>query len=123
MLGHVQRQRFNEVLQTDALEVRPHEFLAVANGRTLNLSLRELDLLAALVREQGRILAREELFRIVWGGRMRADDRSVDVYIHKLRVKLTRAVPEITYIHTHFGFGYRFQAEPSQPGNTAATAS
>ena len=61
---------------------------AIGNGRVLKLSARELNLLATLLREQGRILSREELYRLVWGGRMRQDDRSVDVYIHKLRVKL-----------------------------------
>jgi DNA-binding response OmpR family regulator len=40
-------------------------------------------------------------------------DRSVDVYVHKLRTKLADALPEWGFIHTHFGFGYRFQPEPS----------
>ena len=119
----MRRQRIEEVLRTDGLEVRPAEFLALANGRAMKLSVRELDLLATLLREEGRILPREELYRLVWGGRMRHEDRSVDVYVHKLRVKLAEALPEWDYIHTHFGFGYRFQAELSQPGNTAATAS
>lgn len=111
------------MLQTNGLEIRPGDFLAFANGRVLKLSVRELDLLATMVREQGRIVPREELYRLVWGGRLRDDDRSVDVYVHKLRVKLARAVPEWSYIHTHFGFGYRFEPERSQAGNTAATAS
>ena len=111
------------MLSAEGLEVRTGDFLAYADGRALKLSVREFDLLATLLREQGRIIPREELYRLVWGGRMRPDDRSVDVYIHKLRVKLGRAVPGTEYIHTHFGFGYRFAAESSQPGNTAATAS
>jgi DNA-binding response OmpR family regulator len=48
----------------------------------------------------------------VWGGAMRHDDRSVDVYIHKVRSKLADALPEWRFIHTHFGFGYRFSPEP-----------
>lgn len=43
---------------------------------------------------------------------MRPGDRSVDVYIRKLRVKLDSALPEWSFIHTHFGFGYRLAAEP-----------
>ena len=117
----MEASRYQEVLRADGLEVRPGEFTAIGNGRVLKLSARELTLLATLLREQGRILSREELYRLVWGGRMRQDDRSVDVYIHKLRVKLARAVPETSYIHTHFGFGYRFAAEPSRLGNTATT--
>ena len=41
-------------------------------------------------------------------------DRSIDVYIHKLRVKLEQALPDARYIHTHVGFGYRFAPEPSR---------
>ncbi len=61
-------------------------------------------------------MAREELFRLVWGREMRAGDRSVDVYIRKLRVKLGAALPGWQFIHTHFGFGYRMAAEPEQQG-------
>jgi DNA-binding response OmpR family regulator len=59
------------------------------------------------------VLSREELYEAVWGAQLRADDRSVDVYVHKLRVKLARELPAWRFIHTHFGFGYRFAAEPA----------
>jgi DNA-binding response OmpR family regulator len=103
-----------EVLTAGELEIRPAEHLARAGGRALSLSMRELELLAALARREGRIVPREELYRLVWGGPLRSHDRSVDVYVHKLRAKLAAALPEWGFIHTHFGFGYRFQAEPSQ---------
>ena len=103
----------SEVLRAGDLEVRPADHLAVADGRVLPLSMRELALLAALVRRQGRIVVRDELYATVWGAPLRADDRSVDVYVHKLRAKLARAVPGCGFIHTHFGFGYRFQPEYS----------
>jgi DNA-binding response OmpR family regulator len=104
-----------EELRAGDLEVRPAEHLALAKGRALSLSERELGLLAALVRRQGRIVPREELYATVWGSQLRPDDRSVDVYIHKLRAKLARAVPECRFIHTHFGFGYRLEPERSHP--------
>ena len=103
-----------EVLRAGDLEVRPAEHLALARGRALPLSVRELELLAALVRRQGRIVPREELYATVWGAPLRASDRSVDVYVHKLRAKLARAIPECRFIHTHFGFGYRFEPEPTR---------
>ena len=59
-------------------------------------------------------MPREELYETVWGAPLRGQDRSVDVYVHKLRAKLADALPEWGFIHTHFGFGYRFQPEPSQ---------
>lgn len=103
------------------LEIRPEEFVAVAAGRVLPLTVRELRLLAALAEREGRVVSRDELFAAVWGRPLRADDRSVDVYVHKLRSKLDRALPGWTYIHTHFGFGYRFQPERSHAFHNAAT--
>jgi DNA-binding response OmpR family regulator len=102
-----------DVLYAGDLEVRPSEHLALAKGRALSLSVRELDLLAALARREGRIVPRDELYETVWGAPLRADDRSVDVYVHKLRAKLGRALPAWRFIHTHFGFGYRFAPEPA----------
>ena len=52
---------------------------------------------------------------------MRADERSVDVYVHKLRSKLADALPEWSFIHTHFGFGYRFQPERSHLFHNSST--
>src|SRR4029450_12529404 len=110
-----------EVIRAGELEIRPSEYLALAGGRALTLSVRELELLAALARREGPIVPREELYRTVWGAQMRAADRSVDVYVHKLRAKLAAALPEWRFIHTHFGFGYRFQPEPSHPFHNSAT--
>jgi DNA-binding response OmpR family regulator len=110
-----------EVIKTGELEIRPSEYLALAGGRALTLSLRELELLAALARREGRIVPREELYTTVWEAPMRADERSVDVYVHKLRSKLADALPDWQFIHTHFGFGYRFQPEASHPFHKATT--
>jgi DNA-binding response OmpR family regulator len=110
-----------EVIRAGELEIRPSEYLALAGGRALTLSVRELELLAALGRREGRIVPREELYRTVWGAQMRAADRSVDVYVHKLRAKLAAALPEWRFIHTHFGFGYRFQPERSHLFHKTAT--
>ena len=102
-----------ESLHVGALEIRPDEFVAICDGRTLDLTARELALLTALARRSGRIVAREELYAAVWDRPYRPDDRSVDVYVRKLRAKLERAMPECSFIHTHFGFGYRLAEEPS----------
>ena len=110
-----------EVLKAGELEIRPMEHLARARGRALSLSVRELELLAALARREGRIVPREELYETVWGTPLRAQDRSVDVYVHKLRTKLAAALPEWGFIHTHFGFGYRFQPEPSHLFHSSGT--
>jgi DNA-binding response OmpR family regulator len=111
-----------EVIKAGSLEIRPDEYLAIAGGRALSLSIRELQLLAALARRQDRIVGREELYSTVWGEPLRATDRSVDVYVHKLRTKLASALPEWQFIHTHFGFGYRFSPELSRPFHNPATS-
>ena len=99
-------------MQAGDLEIRPEEFTALAHGRPLHLTARELNLLTALVERAERIVSREELYREVWGEPYRKSDRSVDVYVGKLRQKLERELPGRTYIHTHFGFGYRFSSRP-----------
>ena len=108
--GH-RSTRHREVLEVGPLEILPEEHLARADGRALMLSIRELRLLTELARRADRIMAREELFRLVWGREMRPGDRSVDVYVRKLRVKLERRCRTWRFIHTHFGFGYRLSAE------------
>jgi DNA-binding response OmpR family regulator len=100
-------------LRMGELEIRPDEFVAYCDGRRLDLTGRELALLTELVRRSGRIASREELYAAVWDRPYRPDDRSVDVYVRKLRAKLERACPSRTFIHTHFGFGYRLEPEPS----------
>ena len=111
-----------EIIRAGELEIRPADHVAVAGGRVLALSVRELGLLAALARNPDRIVSREELYETVWGAPMRGTDRSVDVYVHKLRTKLGSALPHLVFIHTHFGFGYRFSPEPSHPFHKAATS-
>ena len=95
-------------MEAGPLEIRPAEFVALARGRALRLTVRELQVLTALAEREGRIVSRDELYRVVWGEPYRKTDRSVDVYVGKVRHKLEDAIPEQRFIHTHFGFGYRF---------------
>jgi DNA-binding response OmpR family regulator len=111
-----------EILRAGPLEVRPDESLALAQGRPLNLSVREFCLLVELARRPGRIVTRDSLYELVWHDDLRPGDRSVDVYVHKLRHKLEVALPEWGFIHTHVGFGYRFSPEPSHAFHIPATA-
>jgi len=93
------------------IEVRPDQFQAFANGASVDLTRREFELIALLSSAGGRVLEREEIYQRVWGYTMAHGDRSVDVFVRKLRAKLQHASPGFNYIHTHFGVGYRFAAE------------
>jgi DNA-binding winged helix-turn-helix (wHTH) protein len=57
------------------------------------------------------VLEREQIYQRVWGYTMVRGDRSVDVFVRKLRTKLEKLSPEWRYVHTHFGIGYRFAPE------------
>jgi DNA-binding response OmpR family regulator len=95
------------------LEIREDRFQAFVAGESLDLTRREFELLQALAESRGQVLEREAIYQRVWGYAMAHGDRSVDVFIRKLRQKLDRRSPAWTYIHTHFGVGYRFDPEPA----------
>jgi two-component system response regulator RegX3 len=90
------------------LEIRADRFQAFVNGGSLDLTRREFELLQLLAESKGQVLERETIYQRVWGYAMAHGDRSVDVFIRKLRQKLERQSPGWEYIHTHFGVGYRF---------------
>jgi DNA-binding response OmpR family regulator len=110
-----------ETLHAGELEIRLGEGLVLATGQPVMLSVREFELLAAMAQRLGAVVTREELYSAVWGGELRNGDRSVDVYVSKLRSKLDAAMPDRRFIHTHPGFGYRFQPQPA-PGAAAVQA-
>jgi DNA-binding response OmpR family regulator len=103
-----------DTLYAGELEIRLGDGLVLASGTALRLSVREFELLVAMAQRIGAIATRADLYRIVWGGELRRGDRSVDVYVSKLRGKLEEAMPDRRFIHTHPGFGYRFQPQPAR---------
>ena len=114
----VARRRRRARMQAEAgplvvgeLEIRLDQFQAFAAGRSVELTRREFEVLQLLVDAQGQVLQREEIYQRVWGYAMAHGDRSVDVFVRKLRHKLERSSPAWIYIHTHFGIGYRFEAQ------------
>ena len=94
------------------LEIRADQFQAFVGGVSVDLTRREFELIGLLAAAQGQVMQREEIYQRVWGYAMVHGDRSVDVFVRKLRSKLERASSDWRYIHTHFGIGYRFSAEP-----------
>jgi DNA-binding response OmpR family regulator len=97
--------------------IRTDQFQAFHEGRSIDLTRREFELLQLLAENEGKVLEREEIYQRVWGYRMAHGDRSVDVFVRKLRQKIEQQSPSWEYIHTHFGVGYRFAAEPRTGDN------
>jgi DNA-binding response OmpR family regulator len=89
------------------LIIRPELHQAFVGELSLELTAREFEILQLLV-QSDRVLRREEIYERVWGYAMAHGDRSVDVFVRKLRQKLRGCSPAWEYIHTHFGVGYRF---------------
>ncbi len=104
------------------LEIRADRFQAYVGELSLDLTRREFELLQLLAEAQGQVLEREAIYQRVWGYAMAHGDRSVDVFVRKLRQKLEKLSPSWTYIHTHFGVGYRFDPEPADGAALAPPA-
>lgn len=102
------------------LEIRPDMFEGFVGGRAVGLTRREFELLHLLAAAPGRVVPRERVYERVWGYAMAHGDRSVDVFVRKLRRKLELASPGWVYLHTHFGVGYRF--DPQEVEDEEATA-
>jgi DNA-binding response OmpR family regulator len=109
-------------VQVGEVEIRADQFQAFAGGASVDLTRREFELIQLLAEARGQVMQREEIYQRVWGYAMAHGDRSVDVFVRKLRQKLEKASPGWRYIHTHFGIGYRFEALPADAAPAAAAA-
>jgi DNA-binding response OmpR family regulator len=109
-------------LTAGELEIRSDQFQAFVAGSSLDLTRREFELLQLLAEAEGQVLEREAVYQRVWGYAMAHGDRSVDVFIRKLRQKLEKRSPGWSYIHTHFGVGYRFDPESVSRASTEELA-
>jgi DNA-binding response OmpR family regulator len=102
------------------VEIHRDQYQAFVNSVSIDLTRREFELIELLAGSGGRVLEREFIYQRLWGYSMVRGDRSVDVFVRKLRQKLERVSPSWRYIHTHFGIGYRFAAEPVDGLSTVA---
>jgi DNA-binding response OmpR family regulator len=101
----------DDVLRIANLEIRPAEYQLLADGKRVGLTVREFQTFLVLAERPDRVVTRPEIYALVWGGQMAYRDRSVDVFVRKVRRKLEAAAPGWVYVHTHFGVGYRFSPE------------
>ena len=100
-----------DVTRTANLEIRATEYQLLADDLRVGLTVREFQIFYVLAEHSDRVVPREAIYGLVWGAPMVHRDRSVDVFVRKVRRKLTAVAPGWEYIHTHFGVGYRFCPE------------
>ena len=104
----VQRSR-GAVLTAGDLTLNTEERVAIREGRTVELTAKEYDLIELLMRNPRRVYSRENLMNVVWGYTYAGDYRTVDVHIRRLREKLEKNPAEPDHIMTKWGVGYYFK--------------
>jgi DNA-binding response OmpR family regulator len=98
-------------IRVEDLEIFPIEGTVTFQGTSVHMTRREIQVLAMLAARPGGVVRREDIYAGVWTGRMPRRDRSVDVWVRKLRTKLRTIAPDHEFVHTHYGFGYRLWPE------------
>ena len=103
----------SQTIEVGPLAIDPEQVQAFVDGRSVGV-------LYALARAEGKPVPRERVYREVWGYEMMRGDRSVDVFVRKVRQKLIAACPDISFVQTHYGVGYRFDPAPAGASAEAA---
>src|ERR671933_2063468 len=105
-----QPEQRGDAIEIEELRIDPREVQAYIAGESAQLTPTEFKLLYALALEQGRVATRDELLQKIWGRRETHRDRTVDVFVRRLRDKIDRAAPKHNFIHTRYGVGYKLEA-------------
>ena len=107
-----QEPRRGDEILVEELRLDPRNVQAYVDGESAELTPTEFRLLYALALDQGRVLTRDELLQRVWGRRASHRDRTVDVFVRKLREKVDTPAPRHTFIQTRYGVGYKLEPAP-----------
>ena len=99
-------------IQLGELRIDPSNVQAYVDGASCDLTPTEFRLLYALALELGRVVSREELLQKIWGRRPGHRDRTVDVFVRRLRHKLDVPAARHDFIQTRYGVGYKFEPTP-----------
>jgi len=108
-----------EPILIEELRIDPREVQAYVDGASAELTPTEFRLLYQLALERGRVVTRDELLQKLWGRREAHRDRTVDVFVRRLRDKVDRRAKRHTFIQTRYGVGYRL--EPVEKKQVQAT--
>ncbi|MBK5225642.1 MAG: response regulator transcription factor [Thermoleophilia bacterium] len=97
------------IVETGPLTIDLDRKEAFAGGEELGLTSKEFAVLYLLASQTPMVLSREDIYRTIWGYEMLHGDRSVDVFIRRIRKKLAAKIPGHSFLQTHYGFGYKFE--------------
>ena len=98
-----------EPIEIEELRIDPLEVQAFVDGVSADLTPTEFRLLYQLALDRGRVVTRDELLQKLWGRRESHRDRTVDVFVRRLREKVDRRSSRHTFIQTRYGVGYRLE--------------
>jgi DNA-binding response OmpR family regulator len=85
---------------------------AFVDGESVELTPTEFRLLYQLALDRGRVVSRDELLQKLWNRRESHRDRTVDVFVRRLREKIDKRATKHTFIQTRYGVGYKLEPEP-----------
>jgi DNA-binding response OmpR family regulator len=105
----VQEVERGEPIEIEELRIDPREVQAYIDGKSAELTPTEFRLLYTLALDRGRVATRDELLQKIWGRRASHRDRTVDVFVRRLREKVDRLAPRHTFIQTRYGIGYKLE--------------
>jgi two-component system alkaline phosphatase synthesis response regulator PhoP len=100
-----------DAIEIEELRIDPREVQAYVDGTSAELTPTEFKLLYTLALERGRVVTRDELLQRIWGRRQTHRDRTVDVFVRRLRDKIDKRAPEHTFIQTRYGVGYKLDPQ------------
>jgi len=104
-----QPEERGDAIEIEELRIDPREVQAYVDGESAELTPTEFRLLYALALDRGRVTTRDELLQKIWGRREMHRDRTVDVFVRRLRDKIDRITPRHTFIQTRYGVGYKLE--------------
>jgi two-component system alkaline phosphatase synthesis response regulator PhoP len=113
-----QPEERGDAIEIEELRIDPREVQAYVDGSSAELTPTEFRLLYALALDRGRVTTRDELLQKIWGRRETHRDRTVDVFVRRLRDKIDRPASTHTFIQTRYGVGYKL--EPVRKNGEAA---
>ena len=103
------KEENSKVIESGDLKLDCESRRLFVQGREVNLTAKEFDLLELLVMNPNKVYSRENLLNLVWGYEYPGDVRTVDVHVRRLREKIEPNPSEPKYVHTKWGVGYFYQ--------------